>query len=269
MKLIGLLGNAGVGKDSIAEMIAPVHLVDDGRGGWMDVRGVGAEPTDSRSALRGRAVQIALADPIKEACRQIYDFSIPQLWGPSALRNLGDTRYMRRYPEHAEGWPQRCKRCGQSRDPSILVVSCFDYLTPREALQQLGGEWGRRMWIDTWACLALARGRTLLEMPRIAHPIGAATFTPNYAVEVCDLIVISDVRHLNEVSLLRSLGAQVWKVTRPELDTSSSTYAHGSEREQLECAEAIDALVTARIVNDGTLDGLHLKVIEALGRAEA
>lgn len=242
MKVIGLLGNAGAGKDTIAEMIAPMHYVMlDGQ--WADVRALAPPPTP-REAARPRAIQIALADPLKEYAREVYDFSVTQLWGPSSARNKPDERY---------------PRTGEDGKTT--------YLSPREALQQLGTEWGRRMWADTWIMHGLRRARTFLTTQRIANPMDAATFRPNFVIERRDLVVISDIRFVNEVKALRAAGAEVWKVVRPELDTSSAMYSHVSEAEQRAQAATLDALATQTIINDRTISDLQTDVIRALEKA--
>jgi len=279
MRIIGLLGNAGVGKDTIAEMLAPVHFVD--LDGWRDIR------ASKKPALRERAVQIALADPLKETCKRIYDFTLEQLWGPSEKRNAPDKRYPRTWLDHvrrsrngsedqffpapydvppAQRTPPEkilCSRCGED----ISAETCSDCLTPREALQQLGTEWGRRMWPDTWIAFGLRRARRLLEEERIAQPAHALTFKPNYVIERCSLVAISDIRFVNEVKAIRALGGEVWKVVRPSLDTSGNMYTHASESEQQKAAAEIDELITQTVVNDGTVTDLQAKVESTLGRA--
>lgn len=88
--LIGLTGRAGSGKDTIADILV------------------------SRHGFK----KIALADPMKRFCREIFGFTDEQLWGPSEKRNEPDPRW--------------------------------DGLTPRKALQMLGTEWGRAMHPDVW-----------------------------------------------------------------------------------------------------------------------
>lgn len=248
LNVIGLLGQAGVGKDTIAEMIAPTHPVDLGGFGWTNVRDLLA-PTDesSRRALCWHAAQIALADPIKEIARRVFDFSIDQLWGPSTSRNQPDKRYPR------------------SRDGKI------DYLTAREALQTLGTEWARDRYADTWIDLGLRRARELLTTQRIRRPDNAHTFAASWIVDRCDLVVISDIRFVNEVRAIREAGGQVWKIERPSSNgtLSGNAAAHRSETEQQEAAAEIDTLVTHRILNDGTIDDLRVLVAGLLHGARA
>jgi hypothetical protein len=96
--LLGLSGVAGAGKDTAANI-----LVDLG------------------------FVKISLAMPMKFICKELFDFSDEQLWGPSEARNAPDPRY--------------------------------GGLTPRHALQTLGTEWGRACWPDIWVNRALKDAR--------------------------------------------------------------------------------------------------------------
>ncbi len=108
--IIGFSGLAGVGKDSAAAVL--VSEFGFGRMG--------------------------LADPIKEICRTVLDFSEGQLYGPSWMRNEPDQRYPR------------------TRDGAT------DYLTPREALQKLGTDWARSCYENVWIDLGLRRARSAL-----------------------------------------------------------------------------------------------------------
>src|SRR3990172_9381938 len=154
--IIGVVGKAGVGKDTIARAIAPRHLVwQDGE--WRDVGGV----EGPRLGLRDDAVQLASADPLKVFCQEVYNFSDDQLWGPSQQRNAPDMRY----PRH---------------DGS--------YLTPREALQTLGTEWGRARYDKTWIHLMLRRAQSLTDGPHIVA-VGQ-----RFRVARHSLVVVSEVR---------------------------------------------------------------------------
>lgn len=71
---------------------------------------------------RGHACHlVALADPLKHFCQEVFGFSKDQLWGPSELRDVVDPRW---------GFP------------------------PRKPLKSLGTEWGRDLHPDVWLLLA-------------------------------------------------------------------------------------------------------------------
>lgn len=107
MNLVAVLGLAGSGKNTVADVIA---------------------------RLTGGSC-IALADPLKRFCKEVFDFSDEQLYGPSEYRNAIDLRYRR-------------------NDGS--------YLSPRIALQLLGTEWGRSCYEDIWVDLSIRRAKYLL-----------------------------------------------------------------------------------------------------------
>lgn len=65
--LLGILGTAGAGKDTAADILAQDH-------GF---------------------VKVGLADPVKQIARRVYAFTDEQLWGPSDSRNAPDRRYPR------------------------------------------------------------------------------------------------------------------------------------------------------------------------------
>lgn len=65
--IIGLVGLAGSGKDTVADMLQRFH------------------------GFR----KVAFADPLKRIARDVYDFTDEQLWGPSEYRNAADLRYPR------------------------------------------------------------------------------------------------------------------------------------------------------------------------------
>jgi hypothetical protein len=252
--IIGLLGKAGSGKDSVAAMIAPVHPVwMDGQ--WVDIEVLVHETAAKerkKTALKARAVQMALADPLKVICREVYDFSYMQLWGPSAERNKPDERYPRRHvPGPMPDDDPRCRRCG--RPLSIEVCS---HLTPREALQTLGTEWARERYANTWIDLGVRRAQGLTNGHRIRRPADVEHFASSYVIERTELVIFSDVRFRNEVLAIREAGGEVWKIKRPEAGLTGMAGAHLSETEQ----DGIDEVLFDHVlVNDGTLDDLRAR----------
>lgn len=65
--IIGISGLAGSGKDTVADFLVQQRDY----------------------------VKVALADPLKRICQDVFDFSDDQLWGPSEKRNAPDKRYPR------------------------------------------------------------------------------------------------------------------------------------------------------------------------------
>jgi hypothetical protein len=235
--IVGLLGQAGAGKDTVAEIITPVHIVEI-NGEMVDIRAklnelipYRASLNSSTNALRPRGIQVALADPLKEFAMRVYDFSIVQLWGPSEERNRPDERYPR-------------------EDGS--------YLTPREALQQLGTEWGRKCWPDTWTRLAMERAARFAA----ARPIPAKT-RGSWLVHQAELVVISDCRFINEAKMLHAAAHEVWRIQR-RLDTRSAMYQHASEAEQVQAADEIAQYLTIDLENNGSMSTLRDTVAQTL-----
>lgn len=102
--------------------------------------------------------------------------------------------------------------------------------TPRQAMQTLGTEWGRKLisptiWVDT----------TRRHLQR--------------SLAVGRNVAVSDVRFDNEVEVIRDLGGVVVRIVRPEAD------ARACEHES-EVLPAYDHV----IVNDGTIPEYHQKV---------
>lgn len=108
--LIGICGHSGSGKDTVASFIE----------GYM---------RQKKKQVR----RMALADPMKKFCKEIFAFSDEQLYGPSEKRNVPDLRY--------------------KQDP----FTGRDWLTPRYALQTLGTDWGRDCYENVWVDYLLRR----------------------------------------------------------------------------------------------------------------
>ncbi len=103
--IIGLSGLAGVGKDTVADFLVRHHAFE----------------------------KVALADPMKHFCKEVFGFTVEQLWGPSAARNAIDPRYGK---------------------------------APREALQTLGTQWGRAFYENVWVDRAIRSAQERLRFYR-------------------------------------------------------------------------------------------------------
>jgi hypothetical protein len=120
MNLIGISGFAGSGKDTVAD--------------WL---------------VREKAfVKLSLADPIKRICKDVFDFSDEQLWGPSEKRSEPDKRYVRTMKTtladycdgeiFAELYHKGSEPITEEERRKFATEWMKVYLTPRHALQQLG-----------------------------------------------------------------------------------------------------------------------------------
>jgi hypothetical protein len=112
--------------------------------------------------------------------------------------------------------------------------------SPRQLLQSLGTEWGRTLvHPDIWVRATLEDAR-----PWLARGIS---------------VVITDVRFDNEAEAIRQAGGRVLRITRPNASClAGDTAQHPSE------AGISPHLIDGEIVNDGGLDALEKKVLEAI-----
>jgi hypothetical protein len=244
----GSMCSLGTGKDTVADALADEHSF----------------------------VKVALADPMKRFCQDVYGFSRDQLWGPSSSRNAPDERYPREHtflgPEEKKGI---CACCGWAYVPDYKL-QC--YLTPRYALQTLGTEWGRDCFNDTWAGYGMETARQLLfayEMPKthdhwsyvpwlgliesnIAHEYGVLRASETKGV------VFSDVRFKNEVEYIKKRGGKVILVVRNvEAAGSGMNIQHQSEND-LNNIPADDPMWNQVIHNDAGVEDLVPKTKQAL-----
>lgn len=183
--IIGVLGPAGSGKDTVSDFLVKKY-------GF---------------------TKVALADPLKRICRDVYGFSDEQLWGPSEFRNNPDLRY----------------------------PTGRGHLSPRVALQTLGTEWGRAMYENTWMDygIRVAEGIVLGE-GRYSQKKGL--YTPSFFEKLFTKkpkgVVFSDIRFKNEVDAIRRRHTGfVVRIKRAGL-ASVGVAGHASEEEQKSLKDA-------------------------------
>jgi len=236
MTIIGVSGFAGSGKDTSADFLA-------------EERGF---------------VKVSLADPLKRICRDVYAFTDEQLWGPSQFRNEPDKRY-----------PRQCPACPAYAEEDTSCPNCDDdgltYLTPREALQKLGTEWGRHCYENTWVDKAIRTAESLLAFADTRYDQKKGLYTlyrgergehdEEIKQESTHGVAIPDVRFRNEIDAIQKVGGKVIRVVRPGSGLDGAYKMHQSEAEM---ASIPDSLFDLVIQNDGALDDLRYKIIDAV-----
>jgi hypothetical protein len=233
--LIGIAGVAGAGKDTTADFLVKNH-------GF---------------------VKVAFADPLKRICQDVYQFTDAQLWGPSELRNAPDKRYptgrfghdawlcdqcaraAHGHPYEEKtlgriGGPAPCAVCGEATD-DLHYVPAPVFLTPRHALQQLGTEWARHNYPNTWVDYALRTAKRLQEGGcyydaksglRTVSEVDYDRRTGTGGVQARKELAISDVRFKNEIDAIHAAGGKVIRLIR-ETTLQGEASKHRSEQEQL------------------------------------
>jgi hypothetical protein len=205
--IIGVTGLAGSGKTTVADLLVEKH-------GFM---------------------KIALADPMKRFCQEIFQFSDEQLWGTDTDKAEPDERYRR---------------------PGGVVHR--RYLTSRFALQTLGTEWGRGCYEDVWVDYCLRATESILRGQNYSAKLGL--LPTEYGPYSCPAgVVIHDVRFHNEFDAIKNAGGFIVHVRRPGAGLSGDAAEHLSETEQKEF-EGYDFVID----NLGTMQDLEEKISQVL-----
>lgn len=163
--------------------------------------GCGKDSMADRLVSRHGFVKVALADPLKRFCREAFGFTVQQLWGPSQYRNAPDRRLAS--PDHPDG------------------------VSPREALQRLGTEFGRALWPDVWIRCGLTTAAEVLRGRNYEAVRGLTCFAA-----VARDVVIPDVRFRNEVLAVQRFGGKVLRLRRAGCAGAVGVAGHASESEQ-------------------------------------
>lgn len=258
--IIGISGKAGSGKDTLADILVRKH-------GF---------------------VKVALADPMKRFCMELFGFTEEQLWGKSEKRNEPDKRYPR---ENSFSRDLARKLITDGYEKVGAPVPDFvkkeaerdtlEYLTPRCALQTLGTEWGRNCYKDVWVDYALRVAKKLVidrryeaRYAQLALPYDACRglyWLPNHRLweeanrrekESPKGVVIPDIRFKNELVAIQKVGKVVRIVCPESKGLTIEQQKHASEAEQEEIPNSeFDYLIE----NTGTLQELELKVDSMMG----
>ena len=225
LPLILLFGQAGSGKDTVADFMVQDH----------------------------GAVTLALADPMKRLARHVFGFNQEQLWGPSSCRNAPDPRTQdpealdwilgQFYSAETQKWLYEVlptptpKAEAEFRQwfMGMMEVAKTKPLTPRLVLQTLGTEFGRHQSRDTWIRIAIGSAMKLLgggysyvRTEGLVKDPGAAN--PRW-------VVVTDGRFLNEIVSVAAAGGRGVKIMGPDSAMTAAAKAagvagHASESEQ-------------------------------------
>ena len=223
--IIGLSGLAGSGKDFVANLLVNNH-------GF---------------------VKIALADPLKRICQEVFDFSDDQLFGPSEKRNEPDKRYF------------TGKTIGSAveKDSPIYEDSKI-YLTPRFALQTLGTDWGRTCYPEVWTNYTMRVANKLLSGQGWQYDPRHGLWQEPEVFNDINGVVISDIRFRNEMEAVKNHGGKVVRIKRDKSTTLSGLASqHSSEQEQ---KEILDSEFDYVLNNQENLSLLTQEISDMLGK---
>lgn len=249
MRIVGLSGRMGTGKDTVAEIL--------NREGY---------------------VTAALADSLKQVAARLFDYDERTLFGPSYLRNAVDAR-----AEHEDYWE---KVRANIREHERALVSLFEMehsperilnalaeevagfyakrtdLRPRYVLQRLGTDWGRNLWDQVWINqLALA-----VDSLRHGHTYsrfqGVLLHSERTPLDAPVGVVITDVRFPNEGETIRAWGGKVYWVDASHRIIPNAQFNHASEPPY----EVMKPYVTAVIDNNGSQAALPEEVRRVVSR---
>lgn len=178
------------------------------------------------------ALSIAQADPMKRFVRNLFEFSLEQLWGPSERRNEVDPR-LEEGKTWDSGWEyinsmgcrywlkNMLKQGRSDMDPikahDLLVewykdAQARQLKTPRAILQTFGTEYGRSLHEDVWSNIAMNIARTLLR--------GGVSYQSNSGTVLSpesnpSLVLVTDGRFKNEVLNIQAQNGVTVLVTDP------------------------------------------------------
>lgn len=271
MKLVGISGQAGSGKDTVADYLVSEY-------GY---------------------VKVSLADPIKRFGREVFGFTDTQLWGPSHHRNELDKRFdyycdlrsggIRFTPKTKlgalaatcdKGWfvaAHALKEYAEEWLDQVLpgedVQSLYDWfaafgsvharISPRVMLQHLGTEWGREAADeDIWVNCMLRTAKAILNGQQYDRRVGLTGNDPKATPTTG--VVVSDVRFKNELEAIRAAGGLLVRIQRPKTDkkaTKTGIENHASETEQQQFK---DEDFQAVLINGTTIKGLFRRIDAAV-----
>jgi hypothetical protein len=254
MPIIILAGQAGSGKDTVAQHLAQHY----------------------------NAACVAQADPMKRFARDVFGFSEEALWGPSAMRNAVDESTVTRRHDIET----RFYACFETRNEmlnevvphdrliparaalkiwfdGLYVTLCQDIpVSPRLVLQTVGTEWGRLVSADMWSLYAIHTAEQLVR--------GGVKYSRGEGLTVADhpgydYGVITDGRFRNEILNVSKNNGASFRIDRP--GTSAAGPAGGVVGHASEKLNIPDHFCSTIIENHRTLDHLFDEVDQRMSLA--
>lgn len=269
MRIIGITGQAGAGKDEVAGRLVQKHDY----------------------------TQLSLADPMKRFGLNVFGFDVIQLWGPSSARNTFDPGFnecnirssgvtfepgcnlasVKRQCD--PGWGDAAVRladhgpefvAGVIEDPEAREEALrmlyfwfgslghhYAELSPRIMLQQLGTQWGREVCGDNiWIDKLLANAERILAGESYTREEG---FTGERNPPASG-IVVSDVRFANELERVKAVDGKIVRITRKSADRKAKKLGFANHASESEQKTFTDDQFDAVLTNEGTLPELYAAV---------
>lgn len=185
-------------------------------------------------------IKISVADQIKRICKEVFDFSDEQLFGPSEMRNIPDERYPR-----------------------------FDgngFLTVRDCLQSLGTEWARNLNQDIWINYVIKTIKILKNNPNYKYYPVKGLCKDSLGFDMLGRnknVVVPDCRFNNELCGVKKEKAYLIRIIR---DCSGLEGTQGKHKSEIEQDGIPDRIFDDIIENNGTLEELYAKIDRVIGK---
>jgi len=243
--------------------------------GFLGEKGAG-KGTAAEVCMERGFTSIAFTDPMKRFVRDVFDWNITTLWGPTELREIPDQRSSASFRRDVTA--RFCLLAPQfliemridPRHESKLVDWFQDAwsqpeLIPRYVLQTLGTEFGRRVNEFVWVDYCFKTIDQIYEQCLAYHPV-LGLYRPAETRPRITQFVIHDVRFRNEVDEIRRFGGKIIELQRPQPSNAPHSQ-HVSETEQRTIPRScIDRVIQ----NNSSLDKFRDKVVSAVfGRRTA
>lgn len=232
--------------------------------------GQGVGKSETAAAIKHfnrRAVIESFSSTFKELVQDVFYLQNDTVWGASANRNALNKwtrdeweKYRARFEIRALGFCSAVFGSSLREKIDVQYRALRDWFLSLEAesykidyagtscrhiLQTLGTEWGRSQDEDIWVNCTLRRAQNLLRAPEI------------------DIVIVEDVRLLNESKKLHELYHEIWRIDSRER-LGEPTIEHTSEADIWK--PEMTPFVDVELNNSGTIVQLYANVERELRR---